>query len=102
MLHHAHAVFLYIFMIGYIIKASEQKGTADRNEQSWNKNRGKKKICWNDTDRIRRENVCHTTDRQPLENGTVLPDIDKIAEIAYILGVSCDYLVTYSRHLSCR
>lgn len=27
------------------------------------------------------------------ENGTVMPDIDKIGEIADILGVSCDYLL---------
>ena len=27
------------------------------------------------------------------ENGTVTPDIDKIGEIADILGVSCDYLL---------
>lgn len=27
------------------------------------------------------------------ENGTVMPDIDKISDIAEILGVSCDYLL---------
>jgi transcriptional regulator with XRE-family HTH domain len=27
------------------------------------------------------------------ENGTVMPDIDKISDIASILGVSCDYLL---------
>lgn len=27
------------------------------------------------------------------ENGTVMPDIDKIGEIADLLGVSCDYLL---------
>ena len=27
------------------------------------------------------------------EAGTVMPDIDKIADIAHILGVSCDYLL---------
>ena len=27
------------------------------------------------------------------ENGTVMPDIDKISDIAGILGVSCDYLL---------
>ena len=65
---------------------------SDMNELGNKISRKRKDIGMTQTDFA--ERLCVT--RQTVsrwEAGTVMPDIDKIADIASILGVSCDYLL---------